>query len=141
MSKMILACFLMAICVFCHAQTPADETAIRNAMDKQIEAWNHGDVDAFMKTYWKNDSLLFVSNPPTYGWQPTLDRYKQAYPDTAAMGRLSFNLLQLKPLSPEYYFVLGQWHLQRSMGDAGGYFTLLFRKIKGEWLIIVDHSS
>ena len=126
---------------FCQAQTSADEAAIRKVMDKQTEAWNRGDVDAFMQTYWKNDSLLFVSNPPTYGWQTTLDRYKKAYPDAAAMGKLSFNLLQLKPLSPEYYFVLGQWHLKRSIGDVGGYFTLLFRKINGEWLIIADHSS
>lgn len=141
MKKIITACFLATICSFCSAQTPDDEAAIRSLMDKQIQAWNRGDVDAFMQTYWKNDSLLFVSNPPTYGWQTTLKRYKQAYPDTAAMGKLSFNLLQLKPLSPEYYFVLGQWHLQRSIGDVGGYFTLLFRKINGEWLIIVDHSS
>lgn len=141
MKTIIVASLLVALCSFCSAQTPADETDIRKVMDKQIEAWNRGDVDAFMQTYWKSDSLLFVSNPPTYGWQTTLERYKQAYPDTAAMGKLSFNLLQVKPLSPEYYFVLGQWHLKRSIGGVGGYFTLLLRKINGEWLIIADHSS
>ncbi|HEY2727693.1 MAG TPA: DUF4440 domain-containing protein, partial [Parafilimonas sp.] len=61
--------------------------------------------------------------------------------DTAAMGKLSFNLLQLKQLSSEYYFVMGGWNLKRTAGDVGGYFTLLFKKINGKWLIIVDHTS
>ncbi|HRI22911.1 MAG TPA: nuclear transport factor 2 family protein [Panacibacter sp.] len=118
-----------------------DELAIRNVMDKQVKDWNNGDIDGFMQTYWKSDSLLFVSAPPTYGWQQTLDRYKKHYPDTATMGKLNFNLIQVKLLSAEYSFVAGQWHLTRSIGDAGGYFTLLFRKIKGQWYIVADHSS
>lgn len=119
-----------------------DSAAIVNVMNEQIKAWNNGDIDAFMQTYWKNDSLLFVSNPPTYGWQTTLEHYKKGYPDTATMGKLSFNLIQLRPLSAEYYFVVGEWHLKRtSVKDIGGYFTLLFRKINGEWKIVVDHTS
>ena len=141
MKKAFFIVCLLAMASFSYAQTNDDETAIRNAMNTQLKAWNNGDVNAFMQTYWQNDSLLFVSDPPTYGWQTTLERYKKVYPDTAAMGKLDFNLLQLKQLSPEYYFVLGQWHLTRSVGDVGGYFTLLFKKIDGRWLIVVDHSS
>lgn len=119
-----------------------DSSAIKDVMNKQIEAWNRGDIDGFMQTYWKSDSLTFVSSPPTYGWQATLERYKRAYPDTATMGKLSFNLLNLKLLSPEYYFVIGEWHLKRTQQkDIGGYFTLLFKKINGEWVIVVDHTS
>ena len=136
---------LFIVCMFsmhyvCTAQSP-DEIAIRNVMNAQANAWNNGNIDAFMQTYWKSDSLLFVSTPPTYGWQTTLERYKKGYPDTAAMGKLSFDLLQMKQLSPEYYFVLGKWFLKRNAGDVGGVFTLLFRKINGKWLIVVDHSS
>lgn len=123
------------------AQTK-DETAIRNVMDVQVKAWNNGNIDAFMQTYSKSDSLLFVgSSGPTYGWQTTLEHYKQRYPDTAAMGKLDFDILQIKLLSKEYSFVLGKWHLTRSIGDIGGYFTLLFRKTKGQWYIIADHTS
>jgi ketosteroid isomerase-like protein len=57
------------------------------------------------------------------------------------MGKLSFDLLEVKKLSPEYYFVLGKWFLKRSIGNTGGYYTLLFRKIKGKWVIVVDHTS
>lgn len=140
MKKIFIVCCLFAVYNSGNAQAN-DETAIRNAMNQQLVAWNNGDIDAFMKTYWKSDSLLFVNNPPTYGWQQTLDNYKKGYPDTATMGKLSFDLLQLKKLSEEYYFVLGKWHLTRTAGDVGGVFTLLFRKINGKWLIVVDHSS
>lgn len=123
------------------AQTK-NELAIRAVMDEQIKAWNSGNIDAFMQTYWKSDSLLFVgSKGLTYGWQTTLENYKKRYPDTVTMGKLDFEILQIKPLSSEYSFVLGKWHLKRTIGDAGGYFTLLFRKINGKWLIVVDHTS
>jgi len=140
MWKVILV-FCLTFVFNCGYAQNNNEVLIRNVLNEQLTAWNAGNIDAFMKTYWKNDSLLFVSNPPIYGWQTTLERYKKYYPDTAAMGKLSFNLLQLEQLSPEYYFVLGKWHLTRAAGDVGGVFTLLFRKINGEWLIIVDHSN
>lgn len=140
MKKIMFLCCLLAVYNGSYAQVD-DETAIRNLMDKQITGWNEGNIDAFMQTYWKSDSLLFVSNPPTYGWQQTLENYKKGYPDTLAMGKLSFKLLELRKLSAEYYFVMGNWHLKRTVGDIGGIFSLLFRKINGEWLIVVDHSS
>jgi ketosteroid isomerase-like protein len=140
MKKNLFIIFLLTLYNFCNAQSK-DESAIRNAMNEQLTAWNNGNIDAFMQTYWQSDSLLFVSNPPTYGWKTTLEHYKKGYPDTVKMGKLSFDLLQLKQLSSEYYFVMGGWHLKRTVGDVGGYFTLLFKKIKGKWLIIVDHSS
>src|SRR3954469_15860918 len=119
-----------------------DELAIRSVMDVQVKAWNSEDLDAFMQTYWKSDSLLFVGlKGPSYGWQNTLEGYKKRYPDTVSMGKLDFKILQIKSLSSEYSFVLGKWHLKRTIGDAGGYFTLLFRKINGKWLIVVDHTS
>jgi hypothetical protein len=47
----------------------------------------------------------------------------------------------MKRLSKVYFVVVGQWQLKRSAGDVGGYYSLLFRKIKGEWLIVMDHTS
>lgn len=123
------------------AQSP-DETTIRSEIEKQRLAWNKGDIENFMGTYWQNDSLMFIGKSGvTYGWQNTLNNYKRGYPDTAAMGKLDFDILQVKPLSDTYFFVVGKWHLTRSIGNAGGHFTLLFRKIKNKWVIVADHSS
>ena len=124
------------------AQNNKDEKEILQILDNQTKAWNRADIDGFMKGYWENDSLMYIGkNGITYGYAQTLARYKKNYGDTATMGKLSFHILHLKKLSPEYYLVVGQWNLKRSIGDVGGHYTLLFRKIKGQWVIISDHSS
>jgi len=122
------------------AQQP--EVAIKALLQQQTQGWNEGNLEAFMQTYWQSDSLVFIGkHGPTYGWQKTLDRYKQSYPDTAAMGKLNFNLLEIRPLSSEVYFVVGKWHLQRTAGDLEGHFSLIIKRINGTWKIIADHSS
>lgn len=135
----LILSLLFSVTVFCQS---TDEAAVRKILANQNAAWNRGDVDAFMVGYWDNDSLMFVgSSGITYGYKNTLENYKKRYPDTAAMGKLTFNLIQVKRISPEYFHVTGKWHLARSIGDIGGHFTLVFRKINGQWVIISDHSS
>jgi len=120
----------------------SQESEIRALLNKQTEAWNRGDIEGFMEGYWKNDSLMFIGKSGiTYGWQKTLDNYKKGYPDRTAMGTLTFTLIQLKSLSKKYYSVVGKWHLKRTIGDLSGHYTLLLKKIKGEWVVIADHSS
>lgn len=141
MKKILLLLAFSFTFIAAHAQSK-DEQAIRKALAIQNEAWNRGDLETFMSTYLSSDSLMFIGKSGvTYGWKNTLDNYKKGYPDTATMGKLRFDLLEFKRLSPEYYFVVGKWFLTRSIGNVGGHFTLLFRKIKGKWYIIADHSS
>ena len=118
-----------------------DRKNIIDVMNKQLAAWNRGDLEGFMQGYWKSDSLLFVSAKPTHGWQATLDNYKRGYPDKAAMGILSFDIIKVDVLNDKNAFVFGAWHLKREKDSPGGYFTLLFKKIKGEWKVVVDHTS
>ena len=123
-----------------YAQTKS-ETAIRTVLSIQEKAWNNGDLEGFMKGYWQSDSLMFIGKSVTYGWQNTLNNYKKSYKDTTSMGKLHFEILQMKRLSFMYYYVVGKWHLTRSIGDLEGHFTLLFKKIGNEWVIVSDHSS
>jgi len=139
----IIPAFIIAI-LFClpAAAQSKDEQTIRALLEEQRMAWNAGDLEPFMGTYWKSDSLMFIGKSGvTYGWQNTLDNYKKGYPDTAAMGKLKFDILEVKRLSVMYFFVVGKWHLNRSIGDVGGHFTLLFKKVKNKWVIVADHSS
>lgn len=119
------------------------EPTIRSIMANQEAAWNRGDLRAFMDGYWKSDSLCFIgSKGLTYGWQETLDNYKKSYPDKASMGKLTFTLKKIEQSSPSSAFVIGAWHLSRpDMGDLSGYYTLFWKKIKGQWRIVADHSS
>ena len=98
--------------------------------------------DDFMKGYWNNDSLAFVGHDGiTYGYKNSIDRYKKNYPTTDKMGKLFFSDLKFLRLSADYYFITGKWFLKRTAGDVGGYYTLLFHKINGQWVIINDHTS
>lgn len=139
--RILLSILLIGLTIQLSAQSK-NENAIRNILATQTAAWNRGDIDQFMIGYWENDSLMFIGKSGvTYGWTNTLNNYKKGYPDTAAMGQLIFNLIQVKKLSKKYYHVTGKWFLKRSIGDVGGHYTLLFQKIKGRWVIISDHSS
>lgn len=140
--KTLASIFILLLTGFLAASQPADEVQIRQLISAQQSDWNKGDIPAFMQAYWKSDSLLFTgANGPTRGWQKTLDNYLQRYDSPAKMGKLQFTLLQLTPLGDMHYMVLGQWHLKREVGDVGGYFTLILRKIGGQWKIIADHTS
>jgi len=119
-----------------------DEVAIRNILAEQSAAWNQGNIEGFMKGYWENDSLMFIGKKGlTYGWKNTLSNYRKNYPDAKAMGQLTFTIIKVKPLSDLYQEVIGKWHLERTEGNLEGHFTLLFQKIKGNWVIVMDHSS
>lgn len=118
------------------------ETTIRAIMQNQEDAWNRGDLTAFMDGYWRSDSLRFIgSRGLTYGWQQTLDNYKKGYPDRASMGTLTFTIISVELLSKKSAFVIGKWRLARQAGDLSGHYTLLWKKIRGQWVVVADHSS
>lgn len=117
---------------------------VKQVLHEQSECWSKGDLECYMAGYWKSDSLMFIGKSGlTYGWQPTLDNYKRGYPDTAAMGKLNFNILEMKPLSEETMLVVGKWHLAREIeaGDLEGHFSVIFQNFADGWKIIADHSS
>ncbi len=119
-----------------------DEKAIRTLLAAQVQQWNKGNIQGFMKGYWESDSLVFIGKSgPTYGYQPTLDRYVKGYPDAAHMGKLTSTVISMKKLSADYYFIIGKWALKRDAGDVSGSYTLLLHKINGTWVIVCDHSS
>ena len=142
MMKSFLTLVIFLLISFQVLAQSKQQKQILGLLAAQDEAWNKGDIEGFMQTYWKNDSLMFIGKSgATYGWQNTLNNYKRGYPDTSAMGKLLFTLISVQKLSRKYYSVVGKWHLQRTKGDLQGHFTLLMRKIHGKWLIVQDHSS
>lgn len=119
-----------------------EEKAIREVMAIQEDCWNSGDLECFMEGYWKSDKLVFIgSSGVTYGWQKTLDSYKNSYPTKEKMGTLTFDILIMEPLSENFWSVIGKWSLQRKEDNPNGHFSLIFRLIGDEWMIVSDHSS
>jgi len=136
---------VFASCLFITISSLAQSAAekeILGILERQTQAWNRGDLEAFMKGYWENDSLMYIGKGGvTYGYTSTLNSYRKNYGDTARMGKLKFDILHVKSMGPDHYFVVGKWFLTRSAGNVGGHYTLIFKKIKGQWVIISDHSS
>jgi len=124
---------------------PAAEAApVRGVLDAQRAAWNRGDLDAFMETYWKSPELLFQSNAATTrGWQATVERYRKRYlSEGREMGQLRFEELDVEVLAPGLAFARGAWRLAfRDGKTAQGRFTLLLRERPEGWRIVYDHSS
>lgn len=141
MMKNFLLCCLILVSANAFSQSE-DEKQIRDILSRQVAAWNRGNIDEFMNGYWENDSLMFIGKSGiTYGYQNTLRNYKKGYSDTTQMGKLKFDILQVRQISNDAWFVVGKWFLKRSVGDVGGHYTLLFRRIRGQWVIVADHSS
>ena len=150
--KHVLIAFLLALPAACQsvpeAAVPAiiapenEAAAIRNVLMTQKDAWNRGDIDAFMEGYWRSPELRFASGGTvTTGWQRTRDRYHANYSDREKMGTLDFTDLEVNQVSPDAAIVHGRWKLIRASDAPHGLFTLLFRKQDGRWMIVSDTTT
>jgi hypothetical protein len=118
-----------------------DKATILSIMKAQEVAWSNHDIDAFMEGYWKNDSLKFYgASGLTYGWQKTLDNYKKRYPTKNETGNLKFKVNSISKISNNSYYVMGEYHLTRPIGNANGVFMIIFKRINGQWKIVADTS-
>jgi ketosteroid isomerase-like protein len=138
--KTFLVMLLLPTAIF--SQHSNDLSAIRQVMQRQQEAWNGVNLESFMQGYWKSDSLKFIGRHGiTYGWQTTLDNYRKNYPTPEAMGTLTFTIVSLEMLGNDSAFMIGRYHLKRTADEPSGFFTLLWRKINDQWVIVSDHTS
>jgi ketosteroid isomerase-like protein len=123
--------------------TPAAQR-IRAILTAQQEAWNRGDLNAFMAAYWNSPELTFIGKSIARGWQGTMDRYRREYGSRAKMGTLTFSDLEIHEVGADAAWVFGRYALQRTAeggGDASGKYTLVLQRIAGDWKIVLDHTS
>lgn len=138
--KYLLA-YLLLLSAPVLAQNKAEQ-AIREVMRLQEEAWNKADLQGFMEGYWNSPELLFIgSKGVSKGWQTTLTNYQKSYPNAEAMGKLTFEIIKVELAGKREAWLVGKWSLQRTEDTLKGHFLLVWRKIKGKWYIIADHSS
>lgn len=118
-----------------------DRKEIMDILNQQQKDWSANDLEAFMEGYWKSDSLHFFSGAKLKsGWLTTLNSYKKNYPDESYSGTLTFTIAKISPINSGAYFVMGEYNLNRGVGNANGTFIIIFKKIDGEWKIIADSS-
>ncbi|MEM7548729.1 MAG: nuclear transport factor 2 family protein [Bacteroidota bacterium] len=141
MKKFVLLTISLLFFLRAYAQESKEE--IFRILDEQSSCWNKGDFDCFMEAYWNSEELMFIGvSGITYGWEKTFDNYKKNYPNKEARGILSFDILKAQEVTPDVYFVVGKWDLERVKKEGStGTFTLVWKKISGNWKIISDHSA
>jgi len=139
----ILLCTITLIYACKNPTTESQEKeAIISVLRAQEKAWSKHDLEGYMQGYWKSDSLKFYgSNGITYGWNKTLANYKKGYPTPDHSGVLKFKVNDISRIEIESYYIMGEYHLSRNIGDANGIFMIIFKKIDGEWKIVADTSS
>jgi len=118
-----------------------DKELILSIIEKQEKAWNNYNLEAFMEGYWNSDSLKFYgASGITYGYDQTLANYHKRYPSKEHTGILDFTINDVSKVTPDSYFVMGEYHLVRSVGNADGVFMIIFKRINGVWKIVADTS-
>ena len=116
--------------------------AIKKILKSQQNSWNNGNIEEFMKGYWKSEDLIFSSAKykTAYGWEETLKRYKESYPNKESMGKLSFEIVEIKITSTTKAELKGKWELIRKNDNPNGYFWLNLKKFDKDWLITKDST-
>ena len=137
-------CYILIAVLACGApeQTSTSVAEIQSVLTAQQDAWNRGDIDAFMNGYARSASTVFVSQDEvSRGWETVRDRYRVKYSDRTKMGTLSFSEIEVTILSPDAAVVLGRWRLKRTSDEPHGRFTLIFKRLPEGWRIVHDHTS
>jgi ketosteroid isomerase-like protein len=129
---------------------PAQASVIQGAILAQADAWNRGDIPAFMETYENSPDTTFVGLTVRKGYETILERYRQGYSTPEQMGRLTFSNIEVRLLpsecgQSEYAVVTGNFHLDRAAhGEAkkdDGIFSLVWHRGTNGWKIVLDHTS
>jgi uncharacterized protein (TIGR02246 family) len=123
-------------------------------LDQQLEAWNRGDLDAFCAGY-DEDALFISPSGSTKGRDEILSRYRKRYTDREAMGTLSFEILEMRPVQGVEISMLGdsspgrvhtvsvaaRWILTYPDREEAAGLTLIVLQRRGDgWSIIHDAS-
>jgi uncharacterized protein (TIGR02246 family) len=141
----VVLALLVSLCALgVRAQTPGDEAAIRQVMQKGADDWNRGDLDAFATQYKNSPETLFLGSTVSRGYDGMLATYKRVYNTPEKRGTLTFSNVEVHLLDAQYAAVIGNCHLERTQAGGGNFdciYSLVFEKTPAGWKIILDHSS
>jgi ketosteroid isomerase-like protein len=137
-----VAALLALLAIPATANPAADRSQILSTIRRMEAAWNRGDFRGYMSGF-KNPDIVFVSGGKFQdGWQGTLDHYVRDYGGSPERrGRLHFYNMKIDLLAPDAAMLVGQYRLERGTRVTQGINTRLFRKVRGTWLITMNHVS
>ena len=139
----LLAWVLIALTAWPVAGRDRSADAVRGVLKEQVEAWNKGDLNRFLGTYWDSDGLTFYSGGTvTKGRKAVAERYRKTYQaDGKEMGKLAFSEMEVQELGPDTALARARWKLKLAKENPEGLFTLILKKFPDGWKIVHDHTS
>lgn len=142
LSFVIVALFLLSSCTEQINRTEEGKAVVKVLMDQQ-DAWNETNLEGYLDGYWDNEKVRFVTNSKILnGLDEIREMYQKGYDSPEKFGVLTFDIQVVDVLSADLAMVVGKYQLKRENEKRRvGRFTLLFRKINGEWKVIQDHTS
>lgn len=130
---------------FAEVSAVNDKAAIEGALTESAQAWSRDDLDAFMRCYEDGPDTAYVkADGVVKGYRAIRDMYAARFGGASgALGQLTMDILDFKPLGPDYALVVGRYHLKPAKPgpNASGVFTLVFHKSAAGWRIISDHTA
>jgi uncharacterized protein (TIGR02246 family) len=118
-----------------------DEREMRAVIKRMQDAWNRGDFRGYMNEF-KNPDVIFASNGKFQrDWQGTLDHYVRDYGAPGKRGVVRFYDVHVEMLAPDAAMLTAHFHMDRAVNPQEGVFTDLMRKVKGRWVVALNHVS
>jgi hypothetical protein len=139
LARVISIAVAVGLASFAPASAAGDES-IAAFLAQSAYDWNHGHLDAFMRSYEDAPTTLYISSTTVlHGYAAIRARYAAHY--GANMGTLSFSDLTTRMLGVDYAVVVAHWHLAMTNGKhPTGIFSLVLHRSPGGWHIIDDHT-
>ena len=145
MTKLLIA-FILALGLAAGpadaASPKAERAAILSVIERMEAAWNRSDFRGYMAGFKKPDAVFVSGGKFLDGWQGRLDQYVRDYGGSPERrGKLHFYNMKVDLLAPDAAMLVGQYRLVRGSRVTEGVNTRLFRKLRGRWLITMNHVS
>jgi uncharacterized protein (TIGR02246 family) len=149
LQALVLLCLLVPAAL--QAAEPVAQTAQISALLRmQAEAWSRGDLEAFTSVY-AEDAAFLSPTGLTRGRREVLERYRRRYPDAAAMGKLTLEVLETRLFTAGSASgqaagasVAARWRLeypgQADRKAAEGLTLIVLRRTATSWEIVQDAS-
>ena len=150
--RLISITFALAVCAATASAQNTDPlfTATRQQLDvakivlEQQDAWNKGDLDAYLSHYKDAADTQAVLATLVRGIDNIRSAFKANFPNKDAMGIIEDSEVEVRGMGDNFALATGKYHLTRTRkagGEVSGTFTELFEKTPTGWRIIFSEST
>jgi uncharacterized protein (TIGR02246 family) len=118
------------------------EKEIYEEVNRAVAAWNRHDLDGYLDTFWRSDSLILVVEGETVrGWDLLSKALHTGYPNPSEMGNLTLDRVQVQMLSSDLALALTWDTVSFPKKKEFGTSTIVMKKLPEGWRVAVMHTS